>query len=64
MNNREYIYRAPYNLFLITLGSVLFSFGVKAILVHQQFIVGGLYGIGLLIYYLSGLIIMGINIKI
>ena len=59
MNNREYIYRAPYNLFLITLGSVLFSFGVKAILVHQQFIVGGLYGIGLLIYYLSGLMTPG-----
>lgn len=55
MNSKEYTYRVPYNLLLITAGSFIFSVGVKGVLVHQQFIVGGLYGIGLLIYYLSDL---------
>ncbi len=60
MKSREYTYRLPYNLLLITIGSAVFSFGVKAVLVHQQFIVGGLYGIGLLIYYLSQMFTPGI----
>ena len=41
----------PWNLFLITLGSVIFSFGAKAILIHHNFIMGGIYGTALLTYY-------------
>ena len=41
-----------WNLFLLTSGSIIFSFGAKAILLHHNFIMGGLYGTGLFIHYL------------
>ena len=40
---------------LITLGSFVFAVGVEAILVHQKFIIGGLYGTCLFLYYQTGL---------
>ncbi len=40
-----------WNLLLITAGATLFAFGAKAVLVHHNFIIGGLYGTGLLITY-------------
>lgn len=51
MNSTEFKYRPLWNLLLIVSGAVLFSFGIKAVVIEQQFITGGLYGIGLLIYY-------------
>ena len=44
-----------WNLFLITLGGLLFSIGVKGLAIHQGFISGGLFGTGMLIYYFTGL---------
>ncbi|MDY6903870.1 MAG: YitT family protein [Thermodesulfobacteriota bacterium] len=46
-------YKPFYNILVITIGSALFSLGVQAVVVHHQFIVGGLYGIGLLVYYVT-----------
>ncbi len=51
MDSTEFRYRPLYNLMLITAGAVLFSFGAKAVVIQQNFITSGLYGIGLLIHY-------------
>ncbi|WP_373499746.1 YitT family protein [Desulfococcus sp.] len=51
MNLKKYTYAPWWNILLITLGSILFSLGAKAIVVHHNFITGGIYGVGLLIYY-------------
>jgi uncharacterized membrane-anchored protein YitT (DUF2179 family) len=45
-----------WNLFLITSGAVLFSIGVKCIAMPMEFISGGIFGTGMLIYYGSGLL--------
>ncbi len=39
------------NLFLITLGSFITGMGLKAIALPQEFITGGVSGLGLLVYY-------------
>ena len=41
---KNFTYRPVWNLFLITAGSVLFALGIKAVVVHQSFITGGLFG--------------------
>ena len=50
---KRYTYSIPWNLFLITVGSVLFAIGLKAIAVPHGFITGGLAGVSLLIYYVT-----------
>ena len=49
--NKDFTYSPAWNIFLITVGSVLFSVGANAIVVHHNFITGGLYGVSLLLYY-------------
>ena len=44
-----------WNIFLITIGSIIFSIGIKGIVIHNDFITGGIWGSSLLIYYKSGL---------
>ncbi|MDR2893205.1 MAG: YitT family protein [Deltaproteobacteria bacterium] len=44
-----------WNLFLIFMGGLLFSIGVKCIAIHHGFISGGLFGTGMLIYYFSNI---------
>jgi uncharacterized membrane-anchored protein YitT (DUF2179 family) len=66
---RHYSLGIPYNIILITLGSVLFGVGVKGIAVPHNFISGGISGLALLIYYWTGLlspgaIYFGLNIPI
>ena len=57
---KDFTYTPLWNLFLITLGSVIFTIGAKAVLVHHNFITGGIYGTGLLIYYKTGWLSPGI----
>lgn len=45
---------------LITVGSILFVIGVQAIVIHHQFITGGVYGAGLFVYYKTGTMSPGI----
>lgn len=59
MKFKNLTYAPLWNILLITTGSVLFSLGVKAIVVHHQFITGGLYGTSLLIYYKTALLTPG-----
>jgi len=49
-----------WNLFLITTGSVVFSIGAEGVLVHHHFIIGGLYGAGLLIFYKTSFLSPGL----
>lgn len=50
--NRRLLFSVPYNLFLITAGSVIFGIGLKAIAVPHGLITGGVSGLGLLLFYL------------
>lgn len=57
---RNLAYSPLWNLFLITLGAVLFAIGAKAVVAHQNFITGGLFGTSLLIFYKTGWLSPGI----
>jgi uncharacterized membrane-anchored protein YitT (DUF2179 family) len=57
---KKMITMIPWNLLLITMGAWIFSFGVKAIVVPQGFITGGIAGVGLLSYYFSEILSPGI----
>jgi uncharacterized membrane-anchored protein YitT (DUF2179 family) len=57
---KDFTYSPIWNLLLITLGAVIFTIGAKAVVVHHNFITGGLYGTGLLIYYNTGWLSPGI----
>jgi len=49
-----------WNLLLITIGSLFFAIGAEAILVHHKFIIGGLFGTSLLIFYQTEMLSPGI----
>jgi uncharacterized membrane-anchored protein YitT (DUF2179 family) len=49
-----------WNLLLITAGSIIFAIGLKSIAVPQGFITGGISGLTLLVYYVSGFLSPGL----
>lgn len=57
---RQIISSISWNLLLITLGSLVYAIGVKAIVVPQNFITGGITGVSLLCYYLTNILSPGI----
>ncbi|GAB6906182.1 conserved membrane hypothetical protein [Desulfosarcina cetonica] len=50
----RFISSVLWNLFLISAGAIVFAIGVKAIAIPHGFITGGVSGMTLLIYYVSG----------
>jgi uncharacterized membrane-anchored protein YitT (DUF2179 family) len=44
----------PWNLFLISMGGLLFSIGIKCFAQQHGFISGGMFGTGMVIYYITG----------
>ncbi len=50
----------PWNIFLLTVGSILYIIGMNGIIIHHNFIPGGLYGSILFIYYKTNLLSPGI----
>lgn len=60
MNSKHSITSVFWNILIITLGSLVYAIGAEAILVHHKFIIGGIYGTALLIYYKSNLLSPGI----
>jgi uncharacterized membrane-anchored protein YitT (DUF2179 family) len=56
----DYAYSVRWNLLLITTGAILYSFAVKSIALPQQFIPGGIFGLGSLIYYSTNWLSPGI----
>lgn len=53
-------YTIPWNLFLITAGSIIFAVGVKAVALPHEFISGGMTGLCLLLYYWTNWLTPGI----
>ncbi len=51
---KDLTYSVAWNLMLLTLGSLVFAFGLKTIALPQGFISGGLAGVGLLLHYTLG----------
>lgn len=51
---RKYKYSVGWNVMLLTLGALLFVVGINGVVVHHNFITGGLYGACLLVYYKTG----------
>lgn len=49
-----------WNLLLITAGSIIFAIGLKSIAIPQGFITGGISGLTLLVYYISGFLSPGL----
>lgn len=60
MKTKQSIRSVLWNLLLLTMGSLVFAIGAQAILVHHKFIIGGLFGTGLLIFYKTTLLSPGI----
>ena len=53
-------YSVPWNLFLITLGSIILGIGLKAIIIPNGMITGGFSGAGILLYYYTQSLTPGI----
>jgi uncharacterized membrane-anchored protein YitT (DUF2179 family) len=49
-----------WNLFLLTVGSIIYVIGINGIIIHHTFIPGGLYGLCLYIFYKTDLLSPGI----
>ncbi len=60
MKLQDITFTVPWNLFLITIGSIIFSFGFKAIVIPQGMVTGGFSGAGVLIFYYTDLFTPGI----
>lgn len=56
----QFISSVLWNLFLISAGSIVFGVGLKSIAIPHGFITGGISGLTLLFYYVSGLLSPGI----
>ncbi len=49
-----------WNLLLLTIGGIVYVIGINAVVIHHNFITGGLYGLVLMVYYNTGLLSPGI----
>jgi uncharacterized membrane-anchored protein YitT (DUF2179 family) len=58
-NTKRLISSVSWNLLLISAGAAIFAIGVKSIVVPQGMITGGISGVGLLCYYMTGLLSPG-----
>lgn len=56
MPSKQSVIAVSWDILLLTLGSLVYAVGAEAILVHHNFIIGGIYGTALLIYYKSNLL--------
>jgi uncharacterized membrane-anchored protein YitT (DUF2179 family) len=60
MNTQNITYSIPWNLFLLTIGSILFGIGIKAAVIPSGMISGGFSGASILMYYYSNVFTPGI----
>lgn len=60
MKSKNPFTSALWDILLLTLGSLVYAIGAEAILVHHKFVIGGIYGTALLIYYKSNILSPGI----
>lgn len=57
---RQLPYAPLWNIFLIVSGSALFAFGAKAVIFRHGFITGGIFGLSLMLQYITGLFSAGV----
>ena len=57
---KKRLYSISWNLFLITVGAIVFSIGLNGIAIPHRFITGGTTGVSLLLYYFTGTLSPGI----
>ncbi len=57
---RDYTYSISWNTLLITAGTAIFAFGVKAVAIPQELISGGIGGVALILYYVLGFLPPGV----
>jgi uncharacterized membrane-anchored protein YitT (DUF2179 family) len=60
MKLQNITYSVPWNLFLISIGSLIFGVGLKAIVIPNGMIMGGFSGAGILVYYYTQILTPGI----
>ncbi|WP_457552059.1 YitT family protein [Desulfobacula sp.] len=60
MKFKNITYSIPWNLFLITLGSLIVGIGLKAIVIPHGMITGGFSGAGILLFYYTKVLTPGI----
>ncbi|WDP93122.1 MAG: YitT family protein [Desulfobacter sp.] len=60
MDLKNITYSVPWNLFLITLGSIIFAAGLKGIIIPHGMITGGFSGLGLLMLYATDMMTPGL----
>ena len=60
MKFQKISYSIPWNLFLITIGSIIIGIGLKAVVIPHGMITGGFSGAGILIYYHTKFLTPGI----
>ena len=60
MNRQQITYSVPWNLALMTIGGLIISFGLKAIIIPHGMITGGFSGLGILALYYSEALTPGI----
>ncbi len=53
-------YSIAWNLFLITLGTVIAAVGMKSVLIPQQMIIGGFSGVAMILYYSTNTLTTGL----
>ena len=58
--SKDLRFSIPWNLFLLTVGSLIYIVGMNGVVMHHSFIPGGLYGLVLFIYYQTELLSPGI----
>lgn len=56
----DYTYAVWWNIMLLTIGSALFSLGIKGIALEHNFIAGGVFGVALLMHYAFGALSPGV----
>jgi len=59
MKFQNITYSIPWNLFLITLGSVITGIGLKAVVIPNGMITGGFSGAGILLFYYTNILTPG-----
>ncbi len=59
MKVKNISYSIPWNLFLITVGSIIVGIGLKAIVIPHGMITGGFSGLGILLFYYTNLFTPG-----
>ncbi len=59
MNFQDIKFSIAWNLFLLTIGSIVYIVGLNGIIIHHSFIPGGIYGLALYIYYQTGVLSPG-----